>query len=240
MPGVSSTVRPRLSTTRLCRRVGLIARYSPCASHCRRVSTGEVSCRSARRISYSSRSSSLSPRRRFTARAKYRIPVAPRTRVKVEAVYQKVRRVASDHACGRRGDEDGDEASPPGAASPASGSGPLFEDITHAAHGVDQGMPEGLVDLRAEAADVDVDDVGPAVEVHVPDLFGDQRARKDVAHVPRQEREQEELLGREVQTLPGARGAVAHQVDLEIGDMELLLVASGPAPQDRAHAGEQL
>src|SRR5262245_11569601 len=152
------------------------------------------------------------------------MPVAPRTRVKVEAVYQKVRRVARDHVRGRRGEDGEDDASPRGAVPPASGSGSFFEDITHAAHGVDQGMPEGLVDLRAEAADVDVDDVGPAVEVHVPYLLGDQRAGEDVSHVPRQEREQEELLGREVQALPRAGGAVAHQVDLEVGDMELLLM----------------
>src|SRR5215813_6008046 len=181
-----------------------MARYSPCTSHCSLVSSAELSCSSARRISTSSRSSSLSPRRRFTARAKYRTPVAPRTSVKVEAVYQKVSREASDHAR-RLGRDDAEcVAAAPGAGPCESSSGPLFEDIADTAYGVDQRMPEGLVDLRAQPADVHIDDVGPAVEVHVPDLLRDQRPGEDVAHVAGEEREQEELLGSEIQTLSGA------------------------------------
>src|SRR5262249_22231155 len=162
------------------------------------------------------------------------------TSVKVEAVYQKVSREASDHAR-RLGRDDAEcVAAAPGAGPCESSSGPLFEDITDTAYGVDQRMPEGLVDLRAQPADVHIDDVGPAVEVHVPDLLRDQRPGEDVAHVAGEEREQEELLGSEIQTLSGAGGAVTHQVDLEIGDLELLLMPSRSATQDRPHAGQEL
>jgi hypothetical protein len=58
----------------------------------------------------------------------------------------------------------------------AAGSVALFQDISHAPHRVDQLLLERVVHLRAQPANVHVDHVRLAVEVHVPDLFGDQRA----------------------------------------------------------------
>src|SRR5262249_37263570 len=109
------------------------------------------------------------PRRTWTSsarkvrrsRARLEAPAAEsraataRTRAKADPAYQAVSRAARDH--GRR-------------------SGPLFEDIADPPGGVDQLPPERAVHLGAEPADVDVDHVGVAVEVHVPYLLGDQGA----------------------------------------------------------------
>ncbi len=52
-----------------------------------------------------------------------------------------------------------------------------FEDIAGTAHRVNQLYGEGIVHLAAQPAHVYIHDVGIAVEVHIPDRFGDQRAR---------------------------------------------------------------
>src|SRR5262245_3960832 len=172
--------------------------------------------------------------------------------MKVEAVYQTVSRVASDHARLRgrgsaegneggdaKGDEEGGTAAD-GDGAPGPSSGALFEDIADAAHGVAQRVTEWLVDLRAQAPDVDIDDVGPGVEVHVPHLLGDEGAGEDVPGVPGEERQEQELLRRQIEPSSPAGGAVTDEVDLEIGDMEPLGVAARTAAQDRADAGQQL
>src|SRR6185295_17318289 len=58
----------------------------------------------------------------------------------------------------------------------AAGELPRLENIAPAARAVDQFRVEGIVDLAAQAPDRNIDHVGIAVEVHVPDLFGDLRS----------------------------------------------------------------
>lgn len=62
---------------------------------------------------------------------------------------------------------------------------------------------EIVIDLCTEATNGDLDDVGVAVEIHVPHLGGDQRARQHFALAAQQQFEQGELLGGEVDALPG-------------------------------------
>src|SRR3569623_3179646 len=57
------------------------------------------------------------------------------------------------------------------------------EAISIAADGVDQWIGLGIVDLAADAADIDVDDVGGGVEMQVPDVLEQHRARDDPALV---------------------------------------------------------
>src|SRR3569623_3722867 len=57
------------------------------------------------------------------------------------------------------------------------------ETISDAADGVDQRIGLGIVDLAADAADIDVDDVGGGVEMQVPDVLEQHRARDDPALV---------------------------------------------------------
>src|SRR3954449_8190426 len=63
------------------------------------------------------------------------------------------------------------------------------------------GMADGLdhtgAELGTEAADVDVDNIGPRVEGAAPDLFEQLGARAHLALVDGQVLEEEELAGRE-------------------------------------------
>src|SRR5262249_44834109 len=124
---------------------------------------------------------------RFATSAQYRHPATARTTSEAEPAYQAVRRAASD------------QARPARDAAAGAGSGPLFEDIAYPPDGVDQLLGKGVVHLGAEAADMDLKDVEVAVEVHVPDLLGDERARQHLAGPLRQQCQQGELLGRQVQ-----------------------------------------
>src|SRR5262249_40057416 len=97
---------------------------------------------------------SAAPSSRLRAIAQQRKPVTSSTAAKADAAYQTASRVASE--CER-------------APRPALTLGALLEHVADAAHGVDQLVLEGIVDLGAEPAHVHVDDVGPGVEAHVPD-----------------------------------------------------------------------
>ncbi len=56
-----------------------------------------------------------------------------------------------------------------------------FEDIAHAKDGMDQFGFEVIVDFGAQASNGDVDYIGVAVEVHVPDLGRDQGSGQHLA-----------------------------------------------------------
>ena len=107
-----------------------------------------------------------------------------------------------------------------------------FHRVAHAADGVQQLGREGRVDLGPQPLDRDLDDIGVAVEVHVPDQLGDRGLGEDLALAPRQHREQRELLGRQVDARAAAPGLARDQVDLQVGDAQLrrLLAAAAPRP----------
>ena len=54
---------------------------------------------------------------------------------------------------------------------------PNVEDIAHCPHSVEQLDRIGIVELGPKAPDVDVDDVGIGLEIHVPRELSDHRAR---------------------------------------------------------------
>src|ERR1700751_6429580 len=55
-----------------------------------------------------------------------------------------------------------------------------------AAYGVDQGIGLFVVDLAANAPDIDVDDVGVGIEMQMPNLFQQHGPRHNVAFVTNQ------------------------------------------------------
>ena len=52
----------------------------------------------------------------------------------------------------------------------------LAHAVAHAAHGMDQLDRERIVDLAAQIAHVDIDDVGDALEALIPDVLEDHGA----------------------------------------------------------------
>src|SRR5437870_1035585 len=63
---------------------------------------------------------------------------------------------------------------------PSRTSGGLAEAVAGAANGVEQRLGEALVDLLAQAADVNVDHVGPGIEMVVPHALEQHGARNDL------------------------------------------------------------
>src|SRR5580704_998626 len=102
-----------------------------------------------------------------------------------------------------------------------------FQHIAGAANGLDKFVRERVVYLASESPDVDIHDIGVAVEVHVPDRFGDQSPGQDLAGTPGEEREQKELFRSQLQALAGARRTMAQQIDFQIGHTDRILGAGG-------------
>src|SRR4051794_16102214 len=166
MPGVSAIVVPSEAAMRTCSNCdGRGAQPHFAAWAMALVSVGPFRSK-VRRFCTGSRSACSSSRSRFWTSAQYKTAVVTRTRANADAAYHAVSRAASDH--GR---------------SPT-----VVEDIAGPPHGVDQLRVERVVHLRPEPADVDVDDVRAAVEIHVPDLLGDERPRQHLADSPGEER----------------------------------------------------
>ena len=108
---------------------------------------------------------------------------------------------------------------------------------------------EGEIQLAAKAPDGNVDDVGPVIEVHIPDLLRDFGAREHLAFAAHQQSQQLELLGRELEPLSGADSAPPREVDFQVrageivgvagvagnGQSELLQVLSGIEPLQAGH-----
>src|SRR5882672_6225849 len=57
----------------------------------------------------------------------------------------------------------------------------VTDHISCAPYGVQQGLGKSLVDLRAQPRNVHIDDIGLRIEVVVPDIFQEHRARHHLA-----------------------------------------------------------
>ena len=123
-------------------------------------------------------------------------------------------------AMDRRGDAT--QSRRGGVAGPRAACGASFvvgvEDIADTARRVDQLARERVVDPGSQAPHGDVDHFGVAVETHVPDVLGDQRARDRLGRMACEVVEQREVLGHEVDADAGTLHAAAHRVDFQVGD----------------------
>src|SRR3569623_1936213 len=92
------------------------------------------------------------------------------------------------------------------------------EAISDAADGVDQRIGLGIVDLAADAPDIDVDDVGGGIEVQVPDMLEQHRAGDDAALVAHEIFEQLEFPRQQRNLAAMTARTAGEQVDGEIAD----------------------
>src|ERR1700694_103995 len=92
--------------------------------------------------------------------------------------------------------------------------------VTHAAHRMDQLGLAALIDLLPEARDHDVHDVRAGIEVVIPGVLGDQRARHHAPVMPHQILEDRVLLRRELDPFAVARHLAAAGVEREPGDLQ--------------------
>ena len=94
-----------------------------------------------------------------------------------------------------------------------------LQHVSRAAHGVDHRLAPG-VDLLAQVGDVELDDVGLAAEVVVPDAVEDLRLGQDPLGVAHQEAEQLELRRGQRDLRTVAAYLVAVLVELEVADAQ--------------------
>src|SRR5438132_12154601 len=92
------------------------------------------------------------------------------------------------------------------------------EAIPDAANGMDQRIGLLVVDLAADAADIDIDDVGRRIEMKIPDVLKQHGARYDAALVADQIFEQLKFAGKQIDFPAAPACGAVDQVDLEIAD----------------------
>src|SRR5262245_42718621 len=116
-----------------------------------------------------------------------------------------------------------------------------LDDVAGAADGVDELRLDG-VDLLAEVADVQLDDVRLALEVVLPHPVQDLRLGEHHPLVAHKVAKQLELGGGQVHLDTAAGDLVAVLVQLQVGDPQHALAAlvRRGAAQHRVHPGQQL
>src|SRR3546814_21129070 len=85
---------------------------------------------------------------------------------------------------------------------------------------MDQRPAKAAVDLLPQTADMLVDDVGLRIEMIVPDMFEQHRARHHPPFVAREIGEDAKFARGEVDRLAAAPHRLTEQIDLEIADAQ--------------------
>src|SRR5258708_25153897 len=131
----------------------------------------------------------------------------------------------------RRGKSLRSAAAPAGTGSFSRRS----EDVSDAAHGLDQGWLIAI-DLAAQIADICLQHAGVSSEVVVPDVVEDLAAREHAARVDEQVAKQPVLGVGQVHDVAVAAHLVRLIVELEVGQRELAAVGiAAVPPQDDAY-----
>src|SRR5947209_8144992 len=119
--------------------------------------------------------------------------------------------------------------------------------ISDTADGVDQRIGLGVVDLAADAPDINVDDVGGGIEMQIPDMLEQHRAGDDAALVADEIFEQLKLARQQRNFTAAAAGIACDQVDGEIaypqkrvGGDGLAAAAEGLETRKKFDEGERL
>src|SRR5215813_2623047 len=85
---------------------------------------------------------------------------------------------------------------------------------SHSAHGVDEGVRYSTLHLASRAANIDVDVVRHGIEMQIPDVLQEQRARNDLSGVASEIRQELELLRQQLDLPPLAAHGASEQVHL--------------------------
>src|SRR3954454_1638569 len=107
--------------------------------------------------------------------------------------------------------------------------------------GMTDGFDDRATELGAQAADVDVDDIGARVEAAAPDLLEELGARAHLALVERKVLEQEELPGRQRdRALAGVGGAAVRIEGQAAGAQQPVGRVGAALAQARPHPSHEL
>ncbi|RMU70407.1 Transcriptional regulator [Pseudomonas syringae pv. aptata] len=114
---------------------------------------------------------------------------------------------------------------------PSDGFG---NDIAGSSHGLNELCGAGLVDLLAQTADVNVDQVGARIEVVAPDFLKNHHSGDDLSAVAHQKLKQLEFGGQQDQRLAAATRFPGNQVQFQVGNLQYRLGGT-----DRVAASQQ-
>jgi hypothetical protein len=81
-----------------------------------------------------------------------------------------------------------------------------------------------VIDLRAQAPDGYIDDVGVTVEIHVPDQRDDLGASQRFARSAHEQVQKRKFLGGEIDACATAEDAMADGVEFQIGNFQRALL----------------
>src|SRR5262249_37530676 len=112
--------------------------------------------------------------------------------------------------------------------------------VADSAHGLDRVTTERPIDLLAQIADVDVDDVRVALVRVVPRVLEELDARKHVAGPAHERLEKSELLGGQLDLGVGPPDLARRRVEPKVADLELDRSLGGAATRERPQPREQL
>ena len=112
--------------------------------------------------------------------------------------------------------------------------------VAGAAHGVQDARLAAVLELAAQVRDEDVDGVRLGEGVVAPDLVEQRLARHDDARVAHQVLEQLELARGQVELALAAEHLARVRVEAQVADDDVGASARRAAPQQGAHAREQL
>src|SRR5512132_2525975 len=111
--------------------------------------------------------------------------------------------------------------------------------VAAAADRLDGGPPERPVELVAQVAHVDLDDVGVALELVVPDVLDDLPLGHGLAPAAEQELQQGELAGGQLDLGLAPPGPLGRRVQAQVAGLEHGRPLSGAAPQQGPQPGHQ-
>src|SRR5262245_8339329 len=112
--------------------------------------------------------------------------------------------------------------------------------VTYAADGVDERISLLTVDLAAHAPDVDVDDVGGGIEVQVPDMLQQHRARNHLVLIAHQVLENLKLARKQLDRPSGTARRPRHEIEFEVAHAQHGFLDHGlAAPRERFDTGHQ-
>src|SRR5690348_8152198 len=104
------------------------------------------------------------------------------------------------------------------------------EAVPDAAHRMDQRIGLLIVDLAAQASDIDVNDIGRRIEMKIPDVLQQHGTRNDTAFVAHQVLQELEFLRQKQNFLAAPAGGARDQIDGEIADTQDGFLGDGVAP----------
>src|SRR5262245_21746247 len=114
------------------------------------------------------------------------------------------------------------------------------EAVPDAANRMDQRIGLLVIDLAAQAPDIDVDDIGRRIEMKIPDVLQQHRPRDDAALIAHQIFQELKFLGQKLDVLAVPAHGPRDQVDRKIADtQDGFLRDRLAAPAERLEPREQ-